>query len=106
MAEECVADWYTDRGWQVLARRWRAAGGELDLVVHRDGCLRFVEVKLRAEGALTGWEVFTPTKMSRVRRVADAWLQTWKGPLTDCAISAALVTHSKRGWQIDVLDEI
>lgn len=104
-AEDRVADWFVSRGWSVLERRWSGGGGELDLVVQRDGALRFVEVKLRAESDPAAWEVFTPAKMARVRRAAEAWLSTWRGPLTECTLSAALVTHGVEGWQIDVIDD-
>ena len=46
-AEEIAARHYEGRGGTVLARRWRAPEGELDLVVRLDGVLVFVEVKRR-----------------------------------------------------------
>lgn len=47
--EDAVARWLAAGGWTVLARRWRCASGELDLVM-RDpaGALVAVEVKVRA----------------------------------------------------------
>ena len=106
-AEDRVADWFSSRGWRVLDRRWSGGGGELDLVVERAGQLRFVEVKLRAWDDPAGWEVFTPSKMARVRRAAEAWLAGRAQPIVDCALSAALVTHggAHDDWQIDVLDD-
>jgi len=96
----------------VLARRWTGGGGELDLVVERGGQLRFVEVKLRAWDDPAGWEVFTPSKMGRVRRAAEAWLVGWSEPFAACTLSAALVTHgfepnsgAPDDWQIDVIDD-
>ncbi|HEX6140066.1 MAG TPA: YraN family protein [Candidatus Limnocylindria bacterium] len=50
-AEEAVASWLADRGWTVLARRWRTPAGELDLVcLDPQRCLVAVEVKLRSTG--------------------------------------------------------
>ena len=50
-AEAAVAKWLTDRGWTVLARRWRCAEGELDIVACDPGrMLVAVEVKLRQTG--------------------------------------------------------
>ena len=46
--EEMAAEWLVSRGWTILARRWRAVGGELDLVAtDPNGVLVAVEVKLR-----------------------------------------------------------
>ncbi|HUF55838.1 MAG TPA: YraN family protein [Thermohalobaculum sp.] len=46
-AEDAAARRYEAMGGRVLARRWRAPEGELDLVVLQGGVLVFVEVKLR-----------------------------------------------------------
>jgi putative endonuclease len=47
--EELAATWLTARGWTILARRWRTAGGELDLVaLDPEAVLVAVEVKLRS----------------------------------------------------------
>ena len=47
-AEGATAAWLTRAGWRVLARRWRSAAGELDLVcLDPSGALVGVEVKLR-----------------------------------------------------------
>jgi ribonuclease HII len=40
------------RGYQILERGYRGAGGELDLVARQGECLVFVEVKSSAEGGL------------------------------------------------------
>ena len=40
------------RGYQILVRRYRGAGGELDLVARQGDCLVFVEVKSGEEGGL------------------------------------------------------
>ena len=50
-AEAAVAEWLTERGWTVLARRWRCPEGELDIVASDPGrVLVAVEVKLRQTG--------------------------------------------------------
>ena len=66
---ETLACWYLRlRGWRILARRARVAGGEVDIVARRGRTLAFVEVKARATDdaaslALDAW---------RLRRVAAA----------------------------------
>ena len=44
-AEAAAARIYERAGGRILARRWRCAEGEIDLVVALDGVLVFVEVK-------------------------------------------------------------
>lgn len=44
-AEDRVARLYEQAGARVLARRWRGAGGEIDLILRDDNGLVFVEVK-------------------------------------------------------------
>jgi putative endonuclease len=66
---ETLACWYLRlRGWQILARRARVPGGEVDIVARRGRIVAFVEVKARASEeaaamALDDW---------RLRRVAVA----------------------------------
>lgn len=66
---ETLACWYLRlRGWQILARRARVPGGEVDIVARRRRTLAFVEVKARstehaAAFALDDW---------RLRRVVVA----------------------------------
>lgn len=48
-AAETIACWYLRLlGWQILARRARVPGGEVDIVARRGRTLAFVEVKARA----------------------------------------------------------
>lgn len=66
---ETLACWYLRlKGWQILARRARVPGGEVDIVARRGRTLAFVEVKARAtEGAAAN-----SLDDYRLRRVAVA----------------------------------
>lgn len=44
-AEQAVIGQYKDRGYELVAERWRGAGGEIDLVFQQDALFVFVEVK-------------------------------------------------------------
>ncbi|MGO4706035.1 YraN family protein [Microvirga sp. 2MCAF38] len=61
------------KGYRPLARRYAAAGGEIDLIVRRGGTIVFVEVKAREvmDNALTA---ITAVKRQRFSRAARVWL--------------------------------
>jgi len=73
--------WYVQRGYTLIARNWRCAAGEIDLIVRLPSVLVFCEVKARAteqfggpQGAV-GWQ-----KQRRVRRLAAIWLAEFRPP--------------------------
>ena len=50
--EVAAARYLSGRGWQILERRWKGAGREIDIVAERGGVLALVEVKTRRPGGL------------------------------------------------------
>jgi putative endonuclease len=68
-------------GYDVIARNFRTAAGELDLVATGSGCIVFCEVRTRigAPGRTPGdpggaLESIGPDKRRRLRRMAREWL--------------------------------
>ncbi len=90
-AEDIVARHYARRGGVVAHRRWRGAGGEIDLVAREADRVVFIEVKKsrcfdRAAGALG------PRQMARICRTAEEFLGGEPlGLLTEMRIDLALV---------------
>lgn len=72
-AEDGVLRLYERRGHVLLARRWRSAAGEIDLVLRKDGVVVFVEVK-RARDIATAAGRIGPRQMARILRAAEAFL--------------------------------
>ncbi len=73
---EALAAAYLERhaGMRVLARNWRCAAGELDIVAHAAGVLVACEVKTRTSLRFgTPLEAVTPRKRWRLRRLARLW---------------------------------
>lgn len=89
-AEDNVARDLESQGWTVLARNFRSDGGELDLVVERDGVVRIVEVKAREDG-LDALEAVGPVKQRRLRAAAEAWLAVHGAPTREVAFLVAVV---------------
>lgn len=104
-AEAFVADRLVAAGASILARRWSGGGGELDLVVLRDGRLRFVEVKARTDDDLDPLEQITPAKQARLIGAARAWLQAHRTGATEVAFLVAVVDLSAQPWQVTWVDD-
>lgn len=64
-----------ESGLVVLDRNWRCRDGELDIVARDGQTLVFCEVKTRRGDAFgTPAEALVPAKVSRLRRLATAWI--------------------------------
>ncbi len=73
--ENVVARALEGDGWQVLARNWRTARGELDLIALDGDTVVAVEVKTRRSAACgSPLEAVTPAKVARLRYLLGAWL--------------------------------
>ncbi len=60
-------------GWRILARRYLAPGGEIDVIAMRGDVVAFVEVKAR--GTIDAAAVaITPEKRRRISRAARRWV--------------------------------
>jgi putative endonuclease len=93
-AEMRIAQDYERRGFTIARRRWRGAGGEIDLIV-RDGTgLIFVEVK-KSRSLARAAESLSSRQMRRIYASAEEFLGTEPlGSLTDVRFDVALVDRS------------
>jgi putative endonuclease len=74
-AESRAAACLIAKGYRILARRFRTAYGEIDIVARRRNLLAFVEVKARATLDDAAYAV-TPRQQKRIVDAANAWLMT------------------------------
>ncbi len=73
---EALAERYLiEAGYQIVAKNWRCAAGELDLIARQGDTLVFVEVRTR-RGAQLGSpeESITPAKQAKLTELAYTFL--------------------------------
>lgn len=95
-AETAVMADYRARGYQVLAQRWRGAGGEIDLILLGDTGLIFVEVKAARSHDAASFRL-TRRQMGRIRLSALQFCDTQPlGGLTPIRFDLATVDQVGR----------
>jgi putative endonuclease len=72
-AEARAAETLQANGYCVLARRFKTAHGEIDLIVRKDNLIAFVEVKARRRIDDAAYAV-TPRQQKRIIAAATTWL--------------------------------
>jgi putative endonuclease len=100
-AEEQVAQLYRRSGCDVIARRWRGPGGEIDLIARNGAEIVFIEVK-RARSHAAATERVSARQMGRICASAACFLgEQPAGALTPARFDVALVDGLGR---IEVLE--
>jgi putative endonuclease len=87
-----------DQGLVVLARNWRCADGEIDLILADGEDVVFCEVKTRRGGDFgTPAEAVGPAKVRRLRRLAARWLVESRMRARDVRFDVVEVRPQRRG---------
>jgi len=81
--EELAAAFLQTKGFRVITKNWSCRLGEIDVIVERDGEVRFIEVKTRYSMTY-GYpeEAITATKRRHLARAIELWLRTVSSPPT------------------------
>lgn len=88
--------WLRARGYRVLARRFNARVGEIDIIARRGPLLAIIEVKARRGGDMS-LAVPTPRQRRRIARAAEAFIA--RSPrLAGCDIRFDLMVA--RPWRL------
>jgi putative endonuclease len=106
-AEWMAAWWLRLKGYRILARDFRVAVGEIDLVARRGRTLALVEVKARPDLA-TAHAAIGPRQRRRIARAAASFVQRHPA-LADCDIRFDVVLlaphrrprHLPGAWRSD-----
>lgn len=90
--EELAAKYLIAAGYRIVARNWRCAQGEIDVIAEHNGEIVFVEVKTRS-GLAFGhpFEAITVAKLARLRRLARVWCTQAGGRFPRIRIDAIAV---------------
>ncbi|MDO8882634.1 MAG: YraN family protein [Pseudotabrizicola sp.] len=72
-AEDQVAQLYNRSGRQVIARRWRGPGGEIDLIARNGAEVIFIEVKQARSHSIAA-ERISERQMARIYASASCFL--------------------------------
>jgi putative endonuclease len=75
LGEEHAAAYLRRAGYTLLARNWRCANGELDLVAQLGDQVVFVEVRTRRAGSGSPEESVGAAKAGRLRALAYVYLE-------------------------------
>ena len=73
-AETLAAWWLRLKGYRILARGFRVAAGEIDLIARRGHLIALVEVKARPSLEQAGAAIL-PRQRERIARAAEVFLQ-------------------------------
>ena len=95
-AEQSVERLYLQQGKETVARRWRGAGGEIDLIMRDGDYLVFIEVKAGRDHACAALRL-QPRQMARICMAAAEFLEGEpRGQLTPARFDVALVDGQGR----------
>ncbi len=98
LGEDYAARQLTARGYVVLARNWRCAEGEIDLVAADGETLIFVEVRTRRGDRFgTPEESITPRKRAHLIAAAETYLDEHGETDRDWRIDLAAIELGARG---------
>ncbi len=92
-AEERACSFLREQGFDIIDRNVHSRFGEIDIIALRDEVLHFIEVKSAADYG-SAIQNITPTKLSRILRTVDTYLQRHRLTL-DYVVDAVIVTPQK-----------
>jgi putative endonuclease len=101
-AEDSVATWLASRGWTVLARRWRAPTGELDIVaIDPSGVLVGIEVRARRSArAGSALESVDRRRLSRLRATLGVYAVQDRAPRAGIRLDLITASAQTDGWHL------
>lgn len=97
LGEKLAQDFLKKRGYDILETNYRTPDGEVDIIAKQRETLVFVEVRTKKSLNFgTPEESITPTKMERLRLVAQHYRQTHEDLPASWRIDVVAVVMDKR----------
>lgn len=104
IGENLACDELTRRGYEILARRYRVRGGEIDIIAAHEGAVVFVEVKTRDGQAFgTGADAVTWTKRRRIVSAATDFLARRRMTNCPCRFDVVSIAVGEQGPVVEVI---
>ncbi|MDJ1502636.1 YraN family protein [Xanthocytophaga agilis] len=73
--EDQAVEWLQSKGFEIVTRNFRYKRAEIDLIVRKDACLIFVEVKTRSSTEFGEPETFvSSTQRNQIHAAADEYI--------------------------------
>ncbi len=98
--EQAAESRLRDDGLEIIARGFRARGGEIDLIARDGPVVVFVEVKTRSGSAYRPAEAVDARKRRRIARAAALFLLRAGWTEAVCRFDVVEVTPKPRGFEI------
>jgi putative endonuclease len=96
--EDDALQYLEKNGLTLVERNFRCKGGEIDLIMHHQAMLVFVEVRKRTDGRYGGAAAsITASKQSRLHVAAQIYLQRYKMPPA-CRFDVVAIDGATLTW--------
>ena len=97
MGEALAAEMLEENGYTIVTRNVHSLYGEIDLIASGEGCICFIEVKVRRKGSMIDpLESITPTKRRRIIKTALVYLRSHETDLQPRFDVFSIVTQDKK----------
>jgi len=88
--EQIAVDYLKKQAYQIVERNFKTRFGEIDIIARQNQVLVFIEVKARRTSGQAEWQI-TPSKIKRVKNMAQVYLITHQPDYTDLRIDAICI---------------
>ncbi|MFM1933063.1 MAG: hypothetical protein RL226_2366 [Bacteroidota bacterium] len=105
LGEELAAQFLAQKGYAILARRWRLGKNEVDIIARNGQTLVFVEVKLRKSAQTAApWQAVNRAKQQAIIRCADAYLRWHTDGKSEARFDVISVTGQPGAYHIEHIE--